>query len=156
MTFSPFLDRQLLLQLSDRLTRLRKAQDLGTVELAKTVGISRTEPKTTVTDLLRFSHVDGRIGGHLFKLAHDIGPGCQQLCRDWFTKDGRPGQRRMWGLVGLARKHPAAVVEQACQEALHQGLMLFMDVCARSRNKSQALLGLMACSAGRSRGHDPQ
>lgn len=59
---------------------------------------------------------------HLFKLAHDIGPGCQQLCRDWFTKEGRPGQRRMWGLVGLARKHPAALVEQACQEALHEGL----------------------------------
>ncbi len=36
------LERQLLLQLGDRLKRLRQAQDLGTVEMAKRVGISRT------------------------------------------------------------------------------------------------------------------
>ena len=36
------LERQLLLQLGDRLKRLRKAQGLGTVEMAKRVGISRT------------------------------------------------------------------------------------------------------------------
>ena len=36
------LERQLLLQLGDRLKRLRKAQGLGTVEMAKRAGISRT------------------------------------------------------------------------------------------------------------------
>ena len=35
------LDRQLLLQLGDRLKRLRKAQRLGTVEMAARVGITR-------------------------------------------------------------------------------------------------------------------
>lgn len=36
------LERQLLLQLGGRLKRLRKAQGLGTVEMAQRVGISRT------------------------------------------------------------------------------------------------------------------
>ena len=36
------LERQLLLQLGDRLKRLRKAQGLGTVDMAERVGISRT------------------------------------------------------------------------------------------------------------------
>ena len=39
---TPILERQLLLQLGDRLKRLRKAQGIGTVEMAKRVGTSRT------------------------------------------------------------------------------------------------------------------
>jgi DNA-binding XRE family transcriptional regulator len=36
------LERQLLLQLGDRLKRLRQSQGLGTVEMARRAGISRT------------------------------------------------------------------------------------------------------------------
>lgn len=36
------LDRQLLIQLGDRLKRLRKARGFGTVEMAKQAGVSRT------------------------------------------------------------------------------------------------------------------
>ena len=53
----------------------------------------------------------------LWKLASEIGPSCLGVCRQWFAREGRVGQRRMWGLVGLARKHPAAIVEQACTQA---------------------------------------
>ena len=53
----------------------------------------------------------------LWKLATEIGPSCLAICRQWFTGEGRVGQRRMWGLVGLARKHPPAIVEQACTRA---------------------------------------
>lgn len=53
----------------------------------------------------------------LWKLAGEIGPSCLGVCRQWFAREGRVGQRRMWGLVGLARKHPAAIVEQACARA---------------------------------------
>jgi transposase len=53
----------------------------------------------------------------LWKLAREIGPSCLALCRQWFAREGRPGQRRMWGLVGLARRHPPALVEQACTRA---------------------------------------
>ena len=53
----------------------------------------------------------------LWKLASEIGSSCLSVCRQWFAREGRLGQRRMWGLVGLARKHPAALVEQACTRA---------------------------------------
>ncbi len=53
----------------------------------------------------------------LWKLAAEIGPQCIAICRECFAREGRVGQRRMWGLVGLARRHPAALVEQACAQA---------------------------------------
>jgi transposase len=56
----------------------------------------------------------------LWKLAREIGPSCLQLCQQWFAREGRVGQRRMWGLVGLARQHPPALVEQACTVATQQ------------------------------------
>lgn len=56
----------------------------------------------------------------LWKLAREIGPCCLELCQQWFAREGRVGQRRMWGLVGLARHHPPALVEQACTTAAQQ------------------------------------
>ena len=53
----------------------------------------------------------------LWKLAGEIGPQCLGVCREWFAREGRVGQRRMWGLVGLARRHPPALVEKACMQA---------------------------------------
>ena len=38
---SPLLERQLLLQLGDRLRRLRKSQGLGTVEMAQRADMTR-------------------------------------------------------------------------------------------------------------------
>lgn len=55
-----------------------------------------------------------------WKLAREIGPHCMAICQQWFARERRPGQRRMWGLVGLARRDPAAVVEQACTKAMLQ------------------------------------
>lgn len=72
------LERQLLLQLGDRLRRLRKAQGLGTVEMAKRVGISRTtlsaieagDPGPSIGTYLRVMSVLG-VSGELALLAGD-------------------------------------------------------------------------------------
>lgn len=72
------LERQLLLQLGDRLKRLRKAQGLSTVEMAKRVGISRTtlsaveagDPGPSIGTYLRVMSVLG-ISGELALLAGD-------------------------------------------------------------------------------------
>ncbi len=72
------LERQLLLQLGDRLKRLRKSQGLGTVELAKRAGISRTtlgsveagDPGPSIGTYLRVMSVLG-ISGELALLAGD-------------------------------------------------------------------------------------
>lgn len=73
------LERQLLLQLGDRLKRLRKSQGLGTVEMAKRAGISRTtlgsvesgDPGPAIGTYLRVMSVLG-IGGELALLAGDV------------------------------------------------------------------------------------
>jgi transcriptional regulator with XRE-family HTH domain len=75
---TPVLERQLLLQLGDRLKRLRKAQGLGTVELSQRVGISRStlsavesgDPGPSIGTYLRVMSVLG-IGGDLALLAGD-------------------------------------------------------------------------------------
>ncbi len=72
------LERQLLLQLGDRLKRLRKAQGLSMVEVASTVGISRTtlsaveagDPGPSIGTYLRVMSVLG-ISGELALLAGD-------------------------------------------------------------------------------------
>lgn len=72
------LDRQLLLQLGDRLKRLRKIQGLGTVEMAAKVGITRNtlravesgDPATSMGTYVRVMSVLG-VSGELALLAGD-------------------------------------------------------------------------------------
>jgi transcriptional regulator with XRE-family HTH domain len=75
---SAVLERQLLLQLGDRLKRLRKAQGLGTVAMAQRVGISRTtlsaveagDPGPSIGTYLRVMSLLG-VAGELALLAGD-------------------------------------------------------------------------------------
>jgi len=75
---NPLLERQLLLQLGDRLKRLRKAQGVGTVEMALRAGISRNtlraveagDPAPSIGTYLRVMSVLG-LGGELALLAGD-------------------------------------------------------------------------------------
>lgn len=72
------LERQLLLQLGDRLKRLRKSQRIGTVEMAARVGITRNtlraveagDPAPSIGTYLRVMSVLG-ISGELALLAGD-------------------------------------------------------------------------------------
>lgn len=75
---APVLDRHLLLQLGDRLKRLRQAQGLGTVEMAARVGITRNtlravesgDPAPSIGTYVRVMSVLG-ISGELALLAGD-------------------------------------------------------------------------------------
>ena len=75
---SALLELQLLLQLGDRLKRLRKAQKLGQVEMARRVGISRStlaaveagDPGPSMGTYLKIMSVLG-IAGELALLASD-------------------------------------------------------------------------------------
>jgi transcriptional regulator with XRE-family HTH domain len=75
---TPILERQLLLQFGDRLKRLRKAQGLGTVELAARAGMSRNtlraieagDPAPALGAYLRVMSALG-ISGDLALLAGD-------------------------------------------------------------------------------------
>lgn len=50
--------------------------------------------------------------------ADAIGVRTQELCRQLFDQRGREGQKSMWGIVGLASRYPAWLLEQACATAL--------------------------------------
>ena len=75
---STVLERQLLLQLGDRLKHLRKAQGLGTVEMAARSGITRNtlraveagDPAPSIGTYLRVMSVLG-VSGELALLAGD-------------------------------------------------------------------------------------
>lgn len=75
---SPVLERQLLLQIGDRLRHLRKAQGLGTVEMASRIGLSRNtlraiengDPAPSIGSYLRVMSVLG-VSGELALLAGD-------------------------------------------------------------------------------------
>jgi len=59
---------------------------------------------------------------YLFAKAESIGPATLKLCKVLFEEEGRPGQRRMQGIVNLVRHYEARYVEQACIKANDVGL----------------------------------
>ncbi len=63
-----------------------------------------------------------RLTLHLLSQAAAIGPCTQKLCRQLFEGQGRPGHRRMQGIVALVRRHRAEHIEQAARIALERGL----------------------------------
>jgi transposase len=62
--------------------------------------------------------------------AKAIGPATEQLCQSLFDKEGRVGQRQMWGIVGLARRYPRRLIDQACATALHEGARSYRQIKA--------------------------
>lgn len=66
----------------------------------------------------------------LFKQAQEIGVGAHELCQTLFAREGRVGQRKLWGIVGLARRYPRRLVEQACQRALREGIHSYKRIKA--------------------------
>ena len=55
---------------------------------------------------------------YLLSQAEAIGPQTHALCQRLFDTQGRVGQRSMWGVLALADKYPARILEQACAAAL--------------------------------------
>ena len=44
--------------------------------------------------------------------AAGIGPSTLALCQHWFERDGRVGQRKLWGIVGLVKRYPRRLIDQ--------------------------------------------
>ena len=108
---TPLLERQLLLQLGDRLKRLRKAQGLGTVEMAARVGITRNtlravetgDPSPSIGTYVRVMSVLG-VGGDLALLAVDT---MQPAPSGSAAADSR-------------RRRPVVTVQVSADESRHQ------------------------------------
>lgn len=64
--------------------------------------------------------------------ARAIGPDAQRLCDLLFAIEGRVGQRKLWGIVGLAERYPRRLVDAACAHALVDGVHSYRHVKART------------------------
>ena len=62
--------------------------------------------------------------------ARDIGPATARLCQGLFDREGRVGQRRLWGIVGLVKNYPRRLIDQACEMALHEGVGSYVQIKA--------------------------
>ena len=77
--------------------------------------------------------------------AKEIGPAVHQLCETLFAREGRVGQRKLWGIVGLARRNPRRLVNAACERAMHEGVTSYGHIKALTEHLvNEALIALDA------------
>lgn len=60
--------------------------------------------------------------------AKAIGPDTERLCQMLFAIEGRVGQRKLWGIVGLAERYPRRLVDSACARAIADGVHSYRHV----------------------------
>jgi transposase len=76
---------------------------------------------------------------YLLNKAGSIGPMTRQLCELIFKEKGRPGQRRMQGIVNLSRKHEAGCIEAAAKTAIEKGLRSYKSFCRLVENQKTSV-----------------
>lgn len=62
--------------------------------------------------------------------ARAIGPQADRLCQMLFAIEGRVGQKKLWGIVKLAKRYPRRLIDSACQRAIEDGLHSYQHVKA--------------------------
>ena len=60
--------------------------------------------------------------------AKAIGVATHKLCETMFEREGRVGQRKMWGIVGLVRRYPRRLIDAACERAMQEGVYSYGHV----------------------------
>ena len=66
----------------------------------------------------------------ILKQARAIGSATHKLCETLFAREGRVGQRKLWGIVGLARRYPRRLIDTACERAMHEGVYSYAHIKA--------------------------
>ena len=80
---------------------------------------------------------------YILKQADAIGEHAARLCQLLFAIEGRVGQRKLWGIVALAKHYPATCIDAACAQALEQGVYSYKRVLALVEQRvAQALAAL--------------
>ena len=93
----------------------------------KTQALLRTHeraarPGTVVLPMQERIFNPSRETQRILNQAKVIGPATHKLCQTLFEREGRVGQRKLWGIVGLARNCPRRLVDSACEQAMAQGV----------------------------------
>ena len=75
--------------------------------------------------------------------AKAIGVITHKLCETLFEREGRVGQRKMWGIVGLVRRYPRRLIEAACARAIDEGVCSYGHVKTLTEQLTQEALALL-------------
>jgi hypothetical protein len=67
---------------------------------------------------------------YILNQAKDIGPQAHRLCEMPFGIEGRVGQRKLWGIVGLGRTYPHRLANSACERPMSDGVYSYKHVKA--------------------------
>ena len=84
----------------------------------------------------------------ILRQAGQIGEHAARLCQLLFAIEGRVGQRKLWGIVGLVRRYPARCVDTACAQALEQGIYSYKRVQALTESLFADALNAIEAQAG--------
>ena len=84
----------------------------------------------------------------ILRQAGEIGEHAARLCQLLFAIEGRVGQRKLWGIVGLARRYPAHCVNAACAQALEQGIYSYKRVRALTEELFAQAIDAIQAEAG--------
>ncbi len=68
--------------------------------------------------------------------AGDIGDATLALCQQWFEHEARVGQRKLRGVVGLPKRFPRRMIDQACAQALQESVRNYKSI----KNLTERLL----------------
>jgi transposase len=79
--------------------------------------------------------------------ASDIGPQANRLCQMLFAIEGRVGQRKLWGIVGLVKHYPRRLVDAACERAMQDGVHSYKHVKAITERLVADALAAMDAAA---------
>jgi transposase len=124
---------------------------IGSVVLVR-VFEHRIEIRDLRTQALLRTHARAERPGTV-KQASAIGPAAEQLCQSLFAQEGRVGQRKLWGIVGLVRRYPRRLVNSACAAAIEQGIHSYRHIKALTERLMDEAL---ACMEGAPEQIDPQ
>jgi hypothetical protein len=119
--------------------RRLEIRDLQTQSLLRTHVLAERPGTVVLPDAERVFN-PSRETRRILSQAQAIGADARRLCQLLFTIEGRVGQRKLWGIVQLAQRHPRQMVNAACAQALDDGVHSYRHVKAiTERLVAQAL-----------------
>ena len=119
--------------------RRLEIRDLQTQGLLRTHVLAERPGTVVLPDAERVFN-PSRETRRILSQAQAIGSDAQRLCQLLFAIEGRVGQRKLWGIVQLAQRHPRQMVNAACTQALEDGVHSYRHVKALTeRLVAQAL-----------------
>jgi hypothetical protein len=122
--------------------RRLEIRDLKTQALLRTH--DRAErPGTVVLPMNERVFNPSRETQRILSQAKAIGVATHTLCETLFEREGRVGQHKLWGIVGLVRRYPRRLINSACDTAMTQGVYSYGHVKTLTEQLMEEALALL-------------